>query len=73
MAGVFDIDLDQPGDDNVSDDELEDGVSFSLLTYYCGRSTSSRGAGDATRRELVDRGFFFFVVGATPSYGPTSG
>lgn len=26
MAGVFDIDLDQP-DDNVSDDELEDGVS----------------------------------------------
>lgn len=27
MAGVFDIDLDQP-DENVSDDELEDGVSF---------------------------------------------
>uniref|UniRef100_A0A8C7Y7H1 Uncharacterized protein n=1 Tax=Oryzias sinensis TaxID=183150 RepID=A0A8C7Y7H1_9TELE len=26
MAGVFDIDLDQ-ADDNVSDDELEDGVS----------------------------------------------
>lgn len=26
MAGVFDIDLDQP-DENVSDDELEDGVS----------------------------------------------
>lgn len=28
MAGVFDIDLDQP-DENVSDDELEDGVSLS--------------------------------------------
>lgn len=27
MAGVFDIDLDQP-DENVSDDELEDGVSL---------------------------------------------
>lgn len=27
MAGVFDIDLDQP-DENVSDDELEDGVSY---------------------------------------------
>lgn len=27
MAGVFDIDLDQP-DENVSDDELEDGVSW---------------------------------------------
>lgn len=26
MAGVFDIDLDQP-DEKVSDDELEDGVS----------------------------------------------
>lgn len=26
MAGVFDIDLDQP-DENVSDDEFEDGVS----------------------------------------------
>lgn len=25
MAGVFDIDLDQP-EENVSDDELEDGV-----------------------------------------------
>lgn len=29
MAGVFDIDLDQP-DENVSDDELEDGVSLLL-------------------------------------------
>uniref|UniRef100_A0AAQ5YJC0 Ribosomal protein S6 kinase n=1 Tax=Amphiprion ocellaris TaxID=80972 RepID=A0AAQ5YJC0_AMPOC len=29
MAGVFDIDLDQP-DENVSDDELEDGVSVGL-------------------------------------------
>lgn len=27
MAGVFDIDLDQP-DENVSDDEIEDGVSL---------------------------------------------
>lgn len=27
MAAVFDIDLDQP-DENVSDDELEDGVSL---------------------------------------------
>lgn len=27
MAGIFDIDLDQP-DDAVSEDELEDGVSF---------------------------------------------
>lgn len=26
MAGVFDIDLDQP-EENVSDDEIEDGVS----------------------------------------------
>lgn len=30
MAGVFDIDLDQ-ADENVSDDELGDGVSSQLL------------------------------------------
>ncbi|XP_070772931.1 ribosomal protein S6 kinase beta-1 isoform X1 [Enoplosus armatus] len=34
MAGVFDIDLDQP-DENVSDDELEDGGQFSECMDQC--------------------------------------
>lgn len=34
MAGVFDIDLDQP-DENVSDDELEDGGQLSEYMDQC--------------------------------------
>ncbi|KAJ7997114.1 hypothetical protein DPEC_G00225590 [Dallia pectoralis] len=34
MAGVFDIDLDQPGD-NASDDELEDGAQLSEYMEQC--------------------------------------
>lgn len=42
MAGVFDIDLDQP-EENVSDDELEEASGFPLHTLHAWSSLAMLG------------------------------
>ncbi|KAL6472440.1 hypothetical protein MHYP_G00186280 [Metynnis hypsauchen] len=67
VAGVFDVDLDQPVEEAASEDELEDGEG----SFSC--SLKERGSSWKTQRghvKLTDFGLFRMAQWPTPSVEP---